>query len=181
MRLLVTGGAGFIGSALVCRAVRAGHEVLTVDKLTYAGGLEALAEAMAAPRHRFLRADIAQRQEMETAFDDFDPDVMLHLAAESHVDRSIDDPEIFVTTNVRGSFVLLEAALRHWSRLRGCAAAGGRISASSKSRPTKCSAASARAGRSMPVVRTPRIPHTPRARRPPIISRGRGIALTGFR
>jgi dTDP-glucose 4,6-dehydratase len=119
MRLLVTGGAGFIGSALVCRAVRAGHEVLTVDKLTYAGGLEALAEAMAAPRHRFLRADIAQRQEMETAFDDFDPDVMLHLAAESHVDRSIDDPEIFVTTNVRGSFVLLEAALRHWSRLRG--------------------------------------------------------------
>jgi dTDP-glucose 4,6-dehydratase len=119
MRLLVTGGAGFIGSALVCRAVRAGHDVLTVDKLTYAGRLEALAEVMVASRHHFLHADIAQCKEMETAFADFDPDGVLHLAAESHVDRSIDDPELFVTTNVRGSFVLLEAALRHWSRLRG--------------------------------------------------------------
>src|SRR5262245_36285645 len=95
MRLLVTGCAGFIGTGLVRREARARHEVLTVDKLTYAGRLEALAEAMVAPRHRFLRADIAQRQEMESAFDDFDPDVVLHLAAESHVDRSIDDPEIF--------------------------------------------------------------------------------------
>jgi dTDP-glucose 4,6-dehydratase len=99
--------------------VRDGHDVLTIDKLTYAGRLEALAEVMAAPRHHFLQADIAQSQQMQTAFSEFDPDVVLHLAAESHVDRSIDEPEIFVTTNVRGSFVLLEAALRHWSRLRG--------------------------------------------------------------
>jgi dTDP-glucose 4,6-dehydratase len=119
MRLMVTGGAGFIGSAAVCRAVRAGHHVLTVDKLTYAGRREALVEIMASPRHRFLHADIADSNAMDTAFRDFDPDVVLHLAAESHVDRSIDEPEAFVATNVRGTFVLLEAALHHWLRLRG--------------------------------------------------------------
>jgi dTDP-glucose 4,6-dehydratase len=119
LRLIVTGGAGFIGSAAVCRAVRDGHDVLTVDKLTYAGRREALAEVMTAPRHRFLQADIADGRAMETAFRDFDPDAVLHLAAESHVDRSIDEPEAFVATNVRGTFVLLETSLRQWSRLRG--------------------------------------------------------------
>jgi dTDP-glucose 4,6-dehydratase len=119
MRLMVTGGAGFIGSAVVCHAVRNGHDVLTVDKLTYAGRREALAEVMASPRHRFLQADITDSRRMETAFRDFDPDVVLHLAAESHVDRSIDEPEAFVATNVYGTFVLLEAALRHWTKLRG--------------------------------------------------------------
>jgi dTDP-glucose 4,6-dehydratase len=119
MRLIITGGAGFIGSAAVCRAVRDGHDVLTVDKLTYAGRREAIAEVSASPRHHFLHADIADSEAMDTAFRDFDPDSVLHLAAESHVDRSIDEPEGFVATNVRGTFVLLEAALRHWSQLRG--------------------------------------------------------------
>jgi dTDP-glucose 4,6-dehydratase len=119
MRLIVTGGAGFIGSAAVCHAVRAGHDVLTIDKLTYAGRRDALAEVMASPHHHFLQADVAESRAMDTALRDFDPDAVLHLAAESHVDRSIDAPEAFVMTNVRGTFVLLESALRHWSRLRG--------------------------------------------------------------
>ncbi len=113
------GGAGFIGSAAVSRAVHAGHDVLTIDKLTYAGRREALAEVMLSPRHCFLHADVADSDAMDTALRDFDPDAVLHLAAESHVDRSIDEPEAFVATNVRGTFVLLEAALRQWSRLRG--------------------------------------------------------------
>ena len=119
MRLIVTGGAGFIGSAAVCRAVGAGHDVLTIDKLTYAGRRAALAEIMNSPRHRFVQADIADAHAMESAFREFDPDAVLHLAAESHVDRSIDDPGAFIETNVRGTFVLLEIALRHWSQLRG--------------------------------------------------------------
>jgi dTDP-glucose 4,6-dehydratase len=119
MRLMVTGGAGFIGSAVVCRAVRDANDVLTVDKLTYAGRREALAEVMTSPRHRFLHADIADTGLMDRAFREFDPDAVLHLAAESHVDRSIDEPETFIATNVRGTFVLLEAALRHWSQLPG--------------------------------------------------------------
>jgi hypothetical protein len=94
------------------------HDVLTIDKLTCAGCRDALAEVVASPRHHFLQADVADSRAMETAFRDFDPDAVLHLAAESHVDRSIDAPEAFVATNVRGIFVLLEAALRHWS-LRG--------------------------------------------------------------
>jgi len=119
MRLIVTGGAGFIGSAAVCRAVRDGHDVLTIDKLTYAGRCDALSEVMASPHHHFLKADVADSDAMDAALRDFDPDAVLHLAAETHVDRSIDDPAAFVNTNVRGTVVLLEAALCHWSRLRG--------------------------------------------------------------
>jgi dTDP-glucose 4,6-dehydratase len=118
MRLVVTGGAGFIGSAVVCRAVRDGHTVLTVDKLTYAGRMRALDEVSASPLHCFLKADIADNRAIETAFADFQPDAVLHIAAECHVDRSIDDPNTFITTNVQGTFVLLEAALRYWSRRR---------------------------------------------------------------
>jgi dTDP-glucose 4,6-dehydratase len=117
MRLIATGGAGFIGSSFVSCAVRGGHDVLTIDKLTYAGRPEALDEVMASPRHRFLRADIADSIAISAAIRDFDPDAVVHLAAETHVDRSIDDPVAFVDTNVRGTFVLLESALRHWSRL----------------------------------------------------------------
>jgi dTDP-glucose 4,6-dehydratase len=116
MRLVVTGGAGFIGAAAVCHAVRAGHTVLTIDKLTYAGRLQALAEVSSSPTHRFLNADIADRSAMEAAFFDFGPDAVLHLAAESHVDRSIDDPDCFIKTNIEGTFILLETALRYWSR-----------------------------------------------------------------
>jgi dTDP-glucose 4,6-dehydratase len=107
--------------------VRAGHDVLTIDKLTYAGHRDALAEVVASPRHHFLQADIADSRAMETALRDFDPDAVLHLAAESHVDRSIDAPEAFVATNVHGTFVLLEAALRLWSRLRGARREGFRF------------------------------------------------------
>src|ERR1700723_1401099 len=118
MRLVVTGGAGFIGSAVVCRAIREGHTVLTIDKLTYAGRLDALSEVASSPHHQFLKADVTDGAAMEMAFVAFDPDAVLHLAAESHVDRSIDDPNTFITTNVQGTFVLLEAALRYWSRRR---------------------------------------------------------------
>jgi dTDP-glucose 4,6-dehydratase len=99
--------------------VRDAHDVLTIDKLTYAGNLRTLNLVMASPRHSFLQADVAASDAMDTAICDFDPDAVLHLAAESHVDRSIDKPEAFVATNVYGTFVLLEATLRHWSRLRG--------------------------------------------------------------
>jgi dTDP-glucose 4,6-dehydratase len=119
MRIIVTGGAGFIGSAVVCSAVKAGHQVLTIDKLTYAGRREALAEVIGSPHHHFLKADIADSAAMEIAFVDFDADAVLRLAAESHVDRSIDGPGEFVATNVNGTFVLLEAATRQWSRLSG--------------------------------------------------------------
>ena len=98
-------------------AVHGGDDVLTIDKLTYAGRRDALAEVTATPRHRLVQADIADRHRMEAAFRDFDPDAVLHLAAETHVDRSIDDPGAFLATNMRGTFVLLEAALHHWSRL----------------------------------------------------------------
>jgi len=117
MRILVTGGAGFIGSAVVHRALQAGHHTLTVDKLTYAGRLESLADVLALPRHRFVKADIANRSEMEQVFGSFDPDVVFHLAAESHVDRSLDEPAVFIATNIVGTFSLLEAALRHCTRL----------------------------------------------------------------
>jgi dTDP-glucose 4,6-dehydratase len=122
MRLCVTGGAGFIGSALVCHAVRGGHDVLTIDKLTYAGRREALDEVIASPRHHFLQADIADSRTMGTALRNFAPDAVLHLAAESHVDRSIDEPGAFIATNVQGTFVLLEAALGYWSQRRNGAA-----------------------------------------------------------
>jgi dTDP-glucose 4,6-dehydratase len=127
MRLIVTGGAGFIGSAVVCRFVRAGADVLTIDKLTYAGRGDRLAEVAGSARHSFLRADVADGISMDMAFREFDPDAVLHLAAESHVDRSIDDPAAFVECNVRGTFVLLETALRHWSRLRGARRDGFRF------------------------------------------------------
>ena len=118
MRLIVTGGAGFIGSAAVCRAVKDGHTVLTIDKLTYAGRLEALSEVSRSPHHRFLQADIADSAAMTTAFAEFEPDAVLHLAAESHVDRSIDSPDSFINTNVHGTFVLLETAFQYWLRQR---------------------------------------------------------------
>jgi dTDP-glucose 4,6-dehydratase len=127
MRLIVTGGAGFIGSATVCRAVRAGYDVLTIDKLTYAGRRESLAEVMTSPQHCFLQADISDDETMERAFHDFDPDAVLHLAAESHVDRSIDNPRTFLETNIHGTFALLEASVHHRSRLTGARHQGFRF------------------------------------------------------
>ena len=118
MRYLVTGGAGFIGSALVRHLIaRIGAEVLVVDKLTYAGNLDSLREVSADPLYRFLKADIADASAMARAFADFQPDAVMHLAAESHVDRSISGAAPFIETNIVGSFVLLEAARDYWNQL----------------------------------------------------------------
>jgi dTDP-glucose 4,6-dehydratase len=127
-RFLVTGGAGFIGSAFVRHAVAAtDHHVLVVDKLTYAGNLDSLAPVKDHPRFRFVRADIADAAAMKAALADFQPDVILHLAAESHVDRSIDGPGAFVETNVVGTFVLLQQALGYWRALPKSKAEGFRF------------------------------------------------------
>ena len=112
MRVLVTGGAGFIGSALVRQLIdHSDHEVLVYDKLTYAGTLTNLTTVSASPRFRFVQADICDADAVREAMSQFDPDIVAHLAAESHVDRSIDGPGAFIQTNIVGTFVLLQAAL----------------------------------------------------------------------
>ncbi|PHS29526.1 MAG: dTDP-glucose 4,6-dehydratase [Robiginitomaculum sp.] len=117
MRYLITGGAGFIGSAAVRHLVDTGQCVLNIDKLTYAGDPRTIADVADAPGYTFLHADISDADAMGRAFMDFAPDVVLHLAAESHVDRSIDGPGAFIETNIRGTFVLLDAALQYWKAL----------------------------------------------------------------
>src|SRR5690242_17432103 len=113
-KLLVTGGAGFIGSALVRKLIReTPHAVLNVDLLTYAGNLESLADAREHPRHRFERLDICEGERIRALLAEFQPDAIIHLAAESHVDRSIDGPAAFVHTNYVGTFTLLQEALRY--------------------------------------------------------------------
>jgi dTDP-glucose 4,6-dehydratase len=124
--LLVTGGAGFIGSAVVRKLVReTDHTVVNVDKLTYAGNLESLDGVDASPRYAFERVDVADAARCARVFERYRPDGVLHLAAESHVDRSIDGPAAFVEANVVGTFTLLQESLRHW-RARGGTDAPGR-------------------------------------------------------
>jgi dTDP-glucose 4,6-dehydratase len=128
MRVIVTGGAGFIGSALVRHLVLdKGYEVLNIDALTYAGNLESLHSVDSKPGYRFLQANICDRGAMEKAVSDFGPDRIMHLAAESHVDRSITGAADFIQTNVFGTFNLLEAARGYWSKLKGAAKADFRF------------------------------------------------------
>jgi len=120
MRVLVTGGAGFIGSALVRHLVMdKGYDVLNIDKLTYAGTLTSLASVEGNNHYRFLKADICDARSISEAFESFRPDRVMHLAAESHVDRSITGAKDFVETNVLGTFTMLEGARAHWQRLSG--------------------------------------------------------------
>ena len=122
MRVIVTGGAGFIGSALVRYLVlEKGYEVLNIDALTYAGCLESLRLVEGKANYRFLHADICDRAAMEKAVTEFRPDRIMHLAAESHVDRSITSAGDFIQTNIIGTFTLLEAARGYWSGLEGLA------------------------------------------------------------
>ena len=118
MRILVTGGAGFIGSALIRHLIQnTEHEVLNLDKLTYAGNLESLAPVDDNPRYRFVQADIADSPVVAQTLAEFQPDAIMHLAAESHVDRSIDGPAAFIQTNIVGTYSLLEATRAYWLTL----------------------------------------------------------------
>ena len=117
-RYLVTGGAGFIGSTVVRHLIAATcNRVLVVDKLTYASNLDSLAPVKDDPRYSFARADVADAETIGNLFSSFRPDVVMHLAAESHVDRSIDGPAAFIQTNVVGTFVLLQQTLGYWRKL----------------------------------------------------------------
>ena len=114
MTLLVTGGAGFIGSAVVRAAIRRGMRVVNIDALTYASCLDNLASVQANPLYTFVNADIRDTAALTHVFETYRPTAVIHLAAESHVDRSIDDPNVFVGTNITGTFNLVEAARIHW-------------------------------------------------------------------
>lgn len=118
MRILVTGGAGFIGSAVIRNIIQnTQHQVLNVDKLTYAGNLESLTSVDNNERYQFFQTDICDQVELEKIFQEFQPDAVMHLAAESHVDRSIDGPAAFIQTNIVGTYSLLEAARKYWLSL----------------------------------------------------------------
>ena len=118
MRILVTGGAGFIGSAVIRHIIEnTHHHVLNVDKLTYAGNLESLRSIEKSERYKFSQTDICDQVVLERIFHEFQPDSVMHLAAESHVDRSIDGPATFIQTNIVGTYSLLEAARKYWLSL----------------------------------------------------------------
>ena len=116
MKLLVTGGAGFIGSAVVRLAVARGHEVVNVDALTYAACLENVASVASSNLYTFEQADIRDHAALDRFFANHRPDAVMHLAAESHVDRSIDGPGDFIETNITGTFNMREAARAYWTR-----------------------------------------------------------------
>ncbi len=118
MKILVTGGAGFIGSAVIRHIILdTNDEVLNLDKLTYAGNLESLDIVESDPRYQFEHCDICNREKVARIFSKFQPDLVMHLAAESHVDRSIDGPSAFIETNIIGTYTLLEASRNYWNKL----------------------------------------------------------------
>ncbi|MGJ7457431.1 dTDP-glucose 4,6-dehydratase [Halomonas sp. RA08-2] len=118
MKILVTGGAGFIGSALIRYLISmTEHQVVNVDKLTYAGNLESLSSVSGSLRYAFEQVDICDRGELERVFHEHQPEAVMHLAAESHVDRSIDGPAAFIETNIVGTYILLEVARMYWQGL----------------------------------------------------------------
>ena len=118
MKLLITGGAGFIGSAVIRHIINSTNdEVVNLDKLTYAGNLESLADVSESGRYAFEQVDICNRAEVDRVLAEHKPDAIMHLAAESHVDRSIDGPAAFIETNIVGTYTLLEAARQYWNGL----------------------------------------------------------------
>jgi dTDP-glucose 4,6-dehydratase len=119
LRLLITGGAGFIGSNLARLAHGLGHEILVLDKLTYAGNRASLSDLEGKKGYRFIKTDICDAEAVRQAVSSYQPEAIMHLAAESHVDRSIDSPGDFIATNVLGTFHLLQAALAYWRTLTG--------------------------------------------------------------
>ncbi len=117
MRFIVTGGAGFIGSALTRLLIADGHSVLVIDKLTYAGHMSSLRDVAKSPAFSFLQADVCDSDAMEKALSDFQPHALFHLAAESHVDRSITGAGVFIETNIVGTYRMLQATRAYWERL----------------------------------------------------------------
>ena len=119
-KILITGGAGFIGSAVIRHLIdNTNHSVINVDKLTYAGNLESLTSIENSDRYIFEQVDICDAREVKRVFNEQQPDIIMHLAAESHVDRSIDDPDEFIQTNIVGTYVLLKEARNYWESLKG--------------------------------------------------------------
>ena len=118
MKILVTGGAGFIGSAVIRHVINNTNDsIINVDKLTYAGNLESLVDIKDSDRYAFEQVDICSREELDRVFSEYQPDAVMHLAAESHVDRSIDGPAAFIETNIVGTYTLLEATRSYWNKL----------------------------------------------------------------
>lgn len=120
MNILITGGAGFIGSAVIRHIISStSHHIMNLDKLTYAGNLESLQNASKSDQYNFSQTDICDKNALVAVFDQFKPDIIMHLAAESHVDRSIDGPGEFIQTNIVGTYTLLEVSRHYWQKLDG--------------------------------------------------------------
>ena len=128
VRIMVTGGGGFIGSAAVRYLINdTEHRVMNLDKLTYAGNIESLASVSGSVRYQFSQTDICDRPALDALFAEFQPDIIMHLAAESHVDRSIEGPADFIETNIVGTYQLLEAVRAYWGQLPEAKRAGFRF------------------------------------------------------